>query len=479
MATARSIMKQLQSALTCYICQRSFLNPATLDCGHNFCHSCILTHWQESGSEAACPSCQEKILRISFPLNKQLVNIVQLTQDLADQVRRAAGRQERCQEHQEARQSFCMDDLVLFCSACDASRDHQSHRVLPAEKAAEDYKHHFLTCATILQKEKEKIYKNDSAEETECMKLSKQMFKEKNAMVAELEELQRFVAEQETFLRTEIMEKTEKDMTWRKSVRTAVLFREELTFDDIIRELKEKDGEPPLDLLQDIRDPLEKCKKKFLDIETFPVQLKMHILEQLDLSFFMRSVVYQFKGILLSGYQTQKANVTLDPDTAHPRLILSEDRKSLRLGSEHQNLAEDDRRFDLLTCILGYEQFIARGRYYWDVVLGGTGSWAVGVAKKSLRRKGLGDFLTQEGVWVMFRINRTQGFIGAGNDVFVPVRQRIKRIRVYLNYIAGQIAFCDPDKGVMLHVCTKAFFLGEPVLPFFWIHGRADLSLPF
>ncbi|XP_044840084.1 erythroid membrane-associated protein-like [Mauremys mutica] len=50
-------------------------------------------------------------------------------------------------------------------------------------------------------------------------------------------------------------------------------------------------------------------------------------------------------------------NVTLDSDTAHPNLILSEDRKYVRWGDTWQDLPKNHERFDTVVCVLGCERF--------------------------------------------------------------------------------------------------------------------------
>lgn len=59
-------------------------------------------------------------------------------------------------------------------------------------------------------------------------------------------------------------------------------------------------------------------------------------------------------------------DITIDPHTAHPRLVISVDGKQVHCGDRHQLVPDNPERFDRVVCALARQGF-SSGRHYWEV----------------------------------------------------------------------------------------------------------------
>nr|XP_014428898.1 butyrophilin subfamily 1 member A1-like [Pelodiscus sinensis] len=157
-------------------------------------------------------------------------------------------------------------------------------------------------------------------------------------------------------------------------------------------------------------------------------------------------------------------NITLDANTAHPNLSIAEDKKSLTHEVQPQKVQPAPERFDSTVCVLGSQGF-PKGKHYWEVDVESSTDWDLGVASKSIERKGKLSLSPKEGFWVL-------GFSGrdywAKTDPWtrVIVQKKPKKIGVYLSYEEKQVTFFNVTDMSVLSTFKDCSFSGE-VCPFF------------
>ncbi|XP_032997900.1 zinc finger protein RFP-like [Lacerta agilis] len=449
---------------TCYICQNYFKDPVTIpECGHNFCRSCLIQCWGESEAEASCPQCGERVQRRSLISNRQFANLVELVKNLSLQEgKKEGGEGGVCKDHQKPLERFCKEDEALICLVCDRSNEHKHHEVIPLEEAFREYKGKICSRLEILTKERKEILAYQAVLDKESKDLLKLTETERLKTVEKFKELRQFLEEQEKRLLNHA-EEVEKEIEGRRDEQLARLSRKLSALDEIIQQMEKKRQQPASELLQDVRSTLQRYEKRESPGKSlvFPPELRNRILEYCDL---VDDAMKQLK-------------VTLDPDTAHPKLILSEDPKSIRWGDKKQDLPDNPERFNYRPCVLGREGFTA-GRHFWEVNVGSGEWWAVGVARKSVRKKGRFSFRPEGGIWA---VGKSGGKYGARTSPLcspLSPNEEPRRIRVTLHYEGRHVSFYDADSGAKLYTFSGASFSGETLLPFFYLRGdKSHLSI--
>uniref|UniRef100_A0A8C3HMH8 RING-type E3 ubiquitin transferase n=1 Tax=Chrysemys picta bellii TaxID=8478 RepID=A0A8C3HMH8_CHRPI len=432
----------MQEEVICPICLEYLTDPVSVDCGHNFCRGCVTQYcveWAGRGS-LMCPVCRSQILTGNLRPNWQLGNLVEKMKHVAV-----------CARHKKTLDLFCEEDGEAVCVVCERSPQHRSHTVLLIEEAAQNFTDIFSLLHT---QDSLKGLWAPSVPLTSPFPIfiQKQTQTERQKIVSEFQQLRQFLEEQERLLLAQL-EKLDEEMVKIQKENVTKLSEEISRLSELIREMEGKCQKPASEFLQ-VRRSLKHPRSMRRDRrapESCPLE-----------SSSQRS---QCNKMVPASPRAELLNVTLDPDTAHPQLVLSEDGKTVRYGCLWNKLPNTTKRFDYERCVLGTEGFTS-GRHCWEVEAGERGGWAIGVARESLGRKGEITFNPEGGIWAM---EYWEGQYWALTDPLTPLPlSRVpRRIWVYLDYKQGQVAFFNADNESLIFTFPPASFAGERIRPLF------------
>uniref|UniRef100_A0A8C9PJ65 Uncharacterized protein n=1 Tax=Spermophilus dauricus TaxID=99837 RepID=A0A8C9PJ65_SPEDA len=169
---------------------------------------------------------------------------------------------------------------------------------------------------------------------------------------------------------------------------------------------------------------------------------------------------------------------SLDPDTASPKLMVSEDQKSVKRLLFDQYLLPNSKKFDQDPCVLGSskERFLA-GRYNWEVEVGDRQAWILGVCLENIGREGWIPKSPQHGLWAVELYKKRFWALSYPRTRLSP-SQPLRQLGILLDWDAGEISFYNATKGSLVYRFSELSFSG-PLQPFFclWTHDTRPLTI--
>ncbi|XP_075947751.1 E3 ubiquitin-protein ligase TRIM21-like [Anarhichas minor] len=510
----------------CSICLDVFTDPVTTSCGHNFCKNCITEHWNTS-DRCQCPMCKEGFnTRPDLRVNTLLSEMVDQFRQSAQQKTSSSEQQESkpgevpcdvctgtklkalksclvclasycethlephltmsglkrhqlidpvenledrmCTKHDKPLELFCKTDQMCVCTLCPVL-DHKTHEFVPLKEEYEgkkvELKKTEAEIQQMIQKRRLKIqdikHSVDLSEEDADREIAEG--------VQVFTDLKESVERGQANLINTIKEKQ------KRKEKQAEAFIKEL--EQEISELMKRSAEvvqvslseDHLHLLQSVQSsnihhppPSKDWTKVSVPPASYEGTVRRAV-AQLE-----ETLSKEIKKLLeaeLKRVQKFAVDVTLDPDTANLKLILSADGKQVHTGKVQQLRPNNPERFSPTLCVLGTQSFSSEN-FYYEVQVKIKSGWELGVARESINRKGQISLSPQNGSWTICLRNGNEYEALDDPSVSLSLKSQPQKVGVFVVYEEGLVSFYDVDAAALIYSFTGCSFK-ENLFPYF------------
>uniref|UniRef100_A0A668UHP4 E3 ubiquitin-protein ligase TRIM39-like n=1 Tax=Oreochromis aureus TaxID=47969 RepID=A0A668UHP4_OREAU len=486
----------------CSICLDVFTDPVSTPCGHNFCKTCISQHW-DMNQGCQCPMCKEtfytrpqlRVNTFSSSSEQQAAKPGEVPCDvctgtrlkalksclvcqtsycqthlephltmkglkrhqLIDAVENLEGRM--CKKHDKLLELLCKTDQTCVCMLCFVL-DHKNHEFVPLREEYEGKKAELekteAEIQQMIQKRRLKIQ-----EITESVKMSKDAADRQKA-----EGVQVFTALMESVERRlkELMKEIEDKQETTEKQAEGLIKDLEQEISELMERSSEVEqlsrSEDHLHLLQSFSSlNVAPPTKDWTEVRVRPPSYEGTVVRAVaQLEETLRKLMKKklFEAELKRGQQYE-VDVTLDPDTANPNLILSDDGKQVHCGDVRKKLPDNPERFSDCVCVLG-EQSFSSGRFYFEVQVKGKTEWDLGVATESINRKGEIPLSPEDGFWTVWLRNGNEYEALADPSVPLCLQPGPEKVGVFVDYGEGLVSFYDVGAAALIYTFTGCSF---------------------
>ncbi|KAK9517412.1 hypothetical protein VZT92_025285 [Zoarces viviparus] len=461
----------------CSICLVVFTDPVSTPCGHNFCKTCITLHW-DIDAPFQCPNCKE-----GFNTRPEL-RVNTFISEMAAQFRQSA--QQKASSSSSEQQAAKPGEVP--CDVCTGTKLKPWMLYLLGLMCvfilwiASDHK----TQVVVLLEEE---YEGTKAELERTKTEIQQMLQEREIMIHEIKHL---VEESREDADREIADGVQVFTALKESVE-----RSQAELIDTIKEKQRKTEKQAEGFIKELEHELSDLKKRRTEVEQLSrSEDPLHLLQSFrtlntapptknwtgvrvsrpsyegtvvravnQLEETLNEEISYLLFVELKRAQQSAVDVTLDPDTAHPKLILSDDGKQVKHGGVKKNLPDNPKRFNTSVSVLAKQSF-SSGRFYYEVQVKEKPKWDLGVARESINRKGQITLSPQNGYWTIMLRHKNEYFALTGPGVRLSLKSRPQKVGVFVDYEEGLVSFYDVDAAALIYSFTGCCFT-EKLYPFF------------
>uniref|UniRef100_A0A8C2CCU5 B30.2/SPRY domain-containing protein n=1 Tax=Cyprinus carpio TaxID=7962 RepID=A0A8C2CCU5_CYPCA len=179
---------------------------------------------------------------------------------------------------------------------------------------------------------------------------------------------------------------------------------------------------------------------------------------------------------ITAGPKKYACFLTLDPNTAHTKLIVSEENREVTGGGKSQPYPDHPDRFDVCSQVLCRESVC--GSCYWEIEW--SGGVCISVSYNSISRKGSSNesvFGRNDQSWSLICSPSSYSFRHNNIETDLPVKPTSSRIGVYVDHSAGTLSFYSFSRNTMSLIHTVQTTFSQPLYPGFNVNFLSSVKL--